>query len=707
MTKRNNYFTTNNAQGTLMKRIKRALSLILVLALTFSIILAENPLIANAKAKIRLNKKKITLTVGKKTKLKLKNNKKKVKWSSSKKKVATVNKKGIVTAKKKGTTTITAKAGKKKYTCRVTVKAPKKQLPGTPQVPNTPIPTSPPQIPDVNPSGSPQVPNTPIPTSMPQIPNTPIPTSTPKIPDVNPSGTPQIPNTPIPTSMPQIPNTPIPTSTPQIPIEEIPKFVAFKTYDGKEITTAEAKSHTLNLFSSSCMKTFAEDFAEEIEKSENNWINKDEMLLLKLSYENKKRDSIIEIVLNDSDYGKKQIYTTAASVNKILSYDTYYNEEKDSYITDVLLQLPKTKSSLERTIEIEETCFLRETIGVKGYADLSAARQTSINLSVSEDPLPSYPVYFNFSANENDGYTLISLSKDFTLPDTLYIPAEYEGKPVNQIGDKAFEKAVVKRIIIPDSIKKIGTYITTNTPNLQEIILKGDAPDLTSGFSEPETCKIIVPENKVPNYISKLKDTNGDNGWAFHYSHEKPIYYSNGEEYLTLQDWVSNNGQVFPKVWISDENEAIATAGTAYRSNITWNEETQSISFQNAAQYNSGMSFNLDSVYGQDVDLSSYHYIKCDFECDNELMIKLMPWNGQGGIWSEYEEGMIQIFEGASYETISPGRRTVYLPFELPESEYISGQYCKDYRAILIAPNTNNGFIKLYSIEFLKEKPEE
>ena len=43
-----------------MKRIKRALSLTLVLALTFSIILSENPLIANAKAKIQLNKKKVT-----------------------------------------------------------------------------------------------------------------------------------------------------------------------------------------------------------------------------------------------------------------------------------------------------------------------------------------------------------------------------------------------------------------------------------------------------------------------------------------------------------------------------------------------------------------------------------------------------------------------------------------------------------------------
>lgn len=80
----------------------------------------------DAKAKVKLNKKKLVLTVGKKAKLKVKGTKKKVKWSSSKKKIATVTKKGVVKAKKKGTAKIVAKIGKKKYTCKVIVKAKKK-----------------------------------------------------------------------------------------------------------------------------------------------------------------------------------------------------------------------------------------------------------------------------------------------------------------------------------------------------------------------------------------------------------------------------------------------------------------------------------------------------------------------------------------------------------------------------------------------------
>ncbi len=70
----------------------------------------------------KLNKKKVTLKIGQKTTLKVKNYKGKIKWSSSKKQIATVTKKGVVTAKKKGTVKITAKAGKKNFVCNVKIK---------------------------------------------------------------------------------------------------------------------------------------------------------------------------------------------------------------------------------------------------------------------------------------------------------------------------------------------------------------------------------------------------------------------------------------------------------------------------------------------------------------------------------------------------------------------------------------------------------
>jgi expansin (peptidoglycan-binding protein) len=76
---------------------------------------------STAQAKAALNKKNVTLTVGKSITLKMKGTKKKVKWSTSNKKVVTVSKKGKVKAKKVGKATVTAKIGKKKYKCKIKV----------------------------------------------------------------------------------------------------------------------------------------------------------------------------------------------------------------------------------------------------------------------------------------------------------------------------------------------------------------------------------------------------------------------------------------------------------------------------------------------------------------------------------------------------------------------------------------------------------
>lgn len=77
-----------------------------------------------AAGKIKLNKTKVSLTVGSNIQLKVKNTPRKasIKWSTNKKSVATVSKKGVVSAKKKGNAKITAKVKGKKYVCKVTVK---------------------------------------------------------------------------------------------------------------------------------------------------------------------------------------------------------------------------------------------------------------------------------------------------------------------------------------------------------------------------------------------------------------------------------------------------------------------------------------------------------------------------------------------------------------------------------------------------------
>lgn len=109
-----------------MKHLSKitAIALVLFVGCAFTIPAATGTLESHAAAKMQISKKKATVTKGKTIKLRIKNAKgKKVRWSSSKKKIATVRK-GKVTAKKAGKTTITAKVGKKKFRCKITVKNP-------------------------------------------------------------------------------------------------------------------------------------------------------------------------------------------------------------------------------------------------------------------------------------------------------------------------------------------------------------------------------------------------------------------------------------------------------------------------------------------------------------------------------------------------------------------------------------------------------
>ena len=104
------------------KTKKRALLRITVMAVfLIFIFVVSNVRPAEAKTKVKLNKKSLTLVSGEKYTLKVQGVSSTVKWSSSNKKIATVNKKGTVLAKNAGSCKITAKANGKKYTCKVKV----------------------------------------------------------------------------------------------------------------------------------------------------------------------------------------------------------------------------------------------------------------------------------------------------------------------------------------------------------------------------------------------------------------------------------------------------------------------------------------------------------------------------------------------------------------------------------------------------------
>lgn len=77
-------------------------------------------------AKVKLNKSTVTIYRGASASLKVLGSKKKIKWSTSKKSVASVSASGKVTGKKPGSAYIYAKVGNRTLKCKVTVKEPNK-----------------------------------------------------------------------------------------------------------------------------------------------------------------------------------------------------------------------------------------------------------------------------------------------------------------------------------------------------------------------------------------------------------------------------------------------------------------------------------------------------------------------------------------------------------------------------------------------------
>lgn len=117
-----------------MREKGKIFKLPLLFILVFTMIITST-IPVQARSKVKLKSSKVTLTAGQSRNLKVVGTQKKVRWTSSNTKIATVNQKGKVKAKKKGNCKIYARVGKKKLVCNVTVKGRSKS--NTSKKPNT------------------------------------------------------------------------------------------------------------------------------------------------------------------------------------------------------------------------------------------------------------------------------------------------------------------------------------------------------------------------------------------------------------------------------------------------------------------------------------------------------------------------------------------------------------------------------------------
>ncbi len=221
-----------------MKNVqKRIIAILLAITLTVAYMPASFTNTQAASHKVKLSKKKVTITVGKKKTVTLKNVKAKVKWKVTKgKKVVSIKKKGkyknkvVIKAKKAGNAKIRATYKKKKYTIKVKVK--KKGAVSVTTVKPTTKPTEvPTQAPTVAPTQAPTVAPTQVPTVAPTQAPTVAPTQAPTVaptqaptqaPTVAPTQAPTVAPTQAPTVAPTQAPTVVPTQAPTVKPTEVP-----------------------------------------------------------------------------------------------------------------------------------------------------------------------------------------------------------------------------------------------------------------------------------------------------------------------------------------------------------------------------------------------------------------------------------------------------------------------------------------------------
>ena len=123
-----------------MKQLKKILCMFMALLMVLTVINVSD---VSAAAKPKLNKKKVTMYVGKTCQLKVKNYKGKVKWYIDDNTIAKVSKKGKVKAKSSGITYVYAEVGNDYLTCKIKVKNKKSSKTTATTTPSTTPSTTP------------------------------------------------------------------------------------------------------------------------------------------------------------------------------------------------------------------------------------------------------------------------------------------------------------------------------------------------------------------------------------------------------------------------------------------------------------------------------------------------------------------------------------------------------------------------------------
>ncbi len=111
---------------------------------------------------------------------------------------------------------------------------------------------------------------------------------------------------------------------------------------------------------------------------------------------------------------------------------------------------------------------------------------------------------FTFMLINNTSYSLTSMGSASGGEDgTFIIPDTYRGKPVTEIGDKAFfNKVAVKRIVLGENIERIGKQAFANCTNLASVEFSQALKKIDA--SAFQSCKGLVGALNIPNSVTSI-----------------------------------------------------------------------------------------------------------------------------------------------------------------------------------------------------------
>ncbi len=195
------------------------------------------------------------------------------------------------------------------------------------------------------------------------------------------------------------------------------------------------------------------------------FVNEGEYVFVTLQFINEARDTFVDLLLNDSVYGKDKVYDNFSKLNKVHSVETY--RLNDKWVSDITIVLPGTKEKGVRTIEIKEVNFLKQTINKQIAADLkSQSFSTILNIHTADNYVPTSKYLFDYKEVTYDDITGYEITKfnyytEYDYPSIVYFPSYINGIPVISIGYNIIgdEEVECKVCVVPETVKFYHTML--------------------------------------------------------------------------------------------------------------------------------------------------------------------------------------------------------------------------------------------------------